>query len=54
MKKMTYDEYKQMPQNEIREQVHPNTKAEDSPAVHFTWDHELQKFVLTGYEGKVH
>ncbi len=54
MKKITYDEYKQMTQNEIREQVHPNTKDEDIPAVHFTWDHELQKFVLTGYEGKVH
>ena len=54
MKKITYDEYKQMTQNEIREKVYPHTKDEDIPAVHFTWDHELQKFVLTGYEGKVH
>ena len=54
MKKITYNEYKQMTQNENREQEHPNTQDEDIPAVHFTWDHELQKFVLTGYEGKVH
>lgn len=54
MKKLTYDEYKQMTQNEIREKVYPNTKDEDIPAVYFTWDPELQEFVLTGYAGKVH
>ena len=53
MKKITYDEYKMMTQNEIRQKVYPNTKDEDIPAVHFTWDQELQKFVLTVYEGKV-
>jgi hypothetical protein len=54
MKKITYDEYKQMTQNEIKQKVFPATKDEDIPAVHFTWDSELNQFVLTGYQGRTH
>ena len=53
MKKITYDEYKTMTANEIGPTVYPNTKNENIPTVHFTWDPDLNTFVLTGYQGKV-
>lgn len=54
MKKITYDELKQMTPDEIRGQMPANTRDGDISTAQFTWDPELQKFVLTGYAGKVH
>tara|TARA_S200002703_G_scaffold63796_2_gene55264 strand:- start:128 stop:292 length:165 start_codon:yes stop_codon:yes gene_type:complete len=54
MKKITYDELKQMTPDEIRGQMPTNTRDGDIATAQFTWDRELQKFVLTGYDGKVH
>ena len=54
MKKLTYDELKQMTPDEIFGQMPTNTRDDNFPTVHLTWDPEIQKFVLTGYAGKVH
>lgn len=53
-RKITIHEWIAMSEGEMRQRVPDDVKDEDLPTVTFTWDEELNAFVVTGYTGVKH